>query len=168
MILLMHNIKLNYNNKTKTFVLIGGLFFLFFTLIIIPEWIIVYLPFSNLSNFFVNNNIYSIISAVVILHFIFVGVYYYKVNIDSYVIQVTSNRVLLDFFRKKDYVDIPHNMLRDYSFFDRPFSFNKTIMLKIETNSGKKVKKQFYVTLMSKNEIDRISEVFDRIIVKNN
>jgi hypothetical protein len=76
--------------------------------------------------------------------------------------------VLLDLFKKKDYIDIPHTMLRDYAFFDRPFSFNKTLMLKIETQSGKKVAKRFNITLMSENEIERISEVFDRIIVKNN
>jgi len=74
----------------------------------------------------------------------------------------------MDFFKKKDYVDIPHIMLRDYSFFDRPFSFNKTLMLKIETQSGKKVAKRFNITLMSENEIERISKVFDGIIVKNN
>jgi hypothetical protein len=75
---------------------------------------------------------------------------------------------MLDFFKKKDYVDIPHTMLRDYSFFDRSFSFNKTLMLKIETQSGRKVAKRFNITLMSENEIERISKVFDRVIVKNN
>jgi hypothetical protein len=98
----------------------------------------------------------------------FIGTFYYKVNVDPYVIQITSYRVLVDLFKKKDYVDIPHTMLRDYSFFDRSFSFNKTLMLKIETQSGRKVAKRFNITLMSENEIERISEVFDRIIVKNN
>ena len=148
--------------------LVGGLFFLFFTAIIIPEWFIVYLPFSGLSDFFTNNILYRILSAVFILYFSIFGNFYYSVNIDSYVIQITSFRVLLDLFKNKDYVDIPHTMLRDYSFFDRPFSFNKTLMLKIETQSGKKVAKRFNITLMSEKEIERISEVFDRIIVKNN
>ena len=164
----MHNINLKCNNKTKMTFLVGGLFFLFFTAIIIPEWFIIYFPFSGLSDFFADNIIYSLISAVVILHFIFVGTFYYTVNVDPYVIQITSYRVLLDLFKKKDYVDIPHTMLKDYSFFDRPFTFNKTLMLKIETQSGKKVAKRFNITLMSENEIERISKVFDGIIVKNN
>jgi hypothetical protein len=164
----MHKINLKCNNKTKMTILVGGLFFLFFTTIIIPEWFIIYLPFSGLSDFFTNNIIYSLISGVVILYFIFFGAFYYKVNIDLYVIQITSYRVLLDLFKKKDYIDIPHTMLRDYAFFDRPFSFNKTLMLKIETQSGKKVAKRFNITLMSENEIERISKVFDGIIVKNN
>jgi len=164
----MHNINLKCNNKTKMTFLVGGLFFLFFTAIIIPEWFIVYLPFSGLSDFFTNNILYRILSAVFILYFSIFGNFYYSVNIDSYVIQITSFRVLLDLFKNKDYVDIPHTMLRDYSFFDRPFSFNKTLMLKIETQSGKKVAKRFNITLMSEKEIERISEVFDRIIVKNN
>ena len=164
----MHKINLKFNNKTKMTFLVGGLFFLFFTAIIIPEWFIVYLPFSGLSDFFTNNILYRILSAVFILYFSIFGNFYYSVNIDSYVIQITSFRVLLDLFKNKDYVDIPHTMLRDYSFFDRPFSFNKTLMLKIETQSGKKVAKRFNITLMSEKEIERISEVFDRIIVKNN
>ncbi len=60
--------------------LVGGLFFLFFTAILIPEWFIIYLPFSGLSAFFANNIIYSLISGVVILHFIFVGTFYYTVK----------------------------------------------------------------------------------------
>jgi hypothetical protein len=164
----MDKINLKCNNRTKMIFLVGGLFFLFFTAIIIPEWIIIYLPFSGLSNFFADNIIYSLISAVVILHFIFIGTFYYEVNVDPYVIQITSYRVLLDLFKKKDYVDISHTMLIDYSFFNRAFSFNKTLMLKMETQSGKKVVKRFNLTLMSEKEIERISKVFDGIIVKNN
>jgi len=164
----MRKINLKCNNKAKMTALVGGLFFLFFTAIIIPEWFIIYLPSSGLSHFFANNTIYSLISAVVILHFIFVGTFYYKVNVDPYVIQLTSYRVLLDLFKEKDYVDIPHTMLMDYSFFNRPFSLNKTLMLKIKTQSGKKVAKRFNITLMSEKEIVRISKVFDGIIVKNN
>ena len=164
----MDKINLKCNNRTKMIFLVGGFFFLFFTAIIIPEWIIIYLPFSGLSNFFADNIIYSLISAVVILHFIFIGTFYYEVNVDPYVIQITSYRVLLDLFKKKDYVDISHTMLIDYSFFNRAFSFNKTLMLKMETQSGKKVVKRFNLTLMSEKEIERISKVFDGIIVKNN
>ena len=164
----MHNINLKCNNKTKMTFLVGGLFFLYFTAIIIPEWFIIYLPFSGLSDFFANNVIYSFISAVVILHFIFVGTFYYTVNVDPYVIQITSYRVLADLFKKKDYVDIPHIMLRDYAFFDRPFSFNKTLMLKIETGSGKIISKRFELTLIREREVESISSVLDRIIVKNN
>ena len=164
----MHNINIKYNNKTKMTILVGGLFFLFFNAIIIPEWFIIFLPFSDLSDFFANNIIYRIISAIVILYFLLIGTFYYSVNIDAYVIKITSYRVVMDFLKKKDFVDIPHNMLRDYSFFDRPISLNKTLMLKIETQSGKKVAKRFNITLMSENEIERISKVFDRIIVKNN
>ena len=120
----MHNINFKCNNKTKIALLDGGLFFLFFTVIIVPEWFVFYLPFSGFSDFVSSNYIYSLMILAVILYFIFVGTFYYKVNIDPYVIQVTSHRLLLDFFKKKAYVDIPHIMLRDYAFFDRPFSFN--------------------------------------------
>jgi hypothetical protein len=44
---------------------------------------------------------------------------------------------------------------------------NKTLMLKIESDN-KKVIKRFNMTLISDKEIEKISKILDRIIVKNN
>ena len=164
----MGKINLKCNNKIKIILLVGGLFFLFFTAIIIPKWLIFNLPFAGITNIFKNNMLYSLVSIVVIIYFIFSGIFYYKLNVDPYVIQLTSYRLLLDLFKKKDCIDIPHNMLIDYSFCVRPFSFNKTLILKIENRKGKKLIKRFNATLISQKNIERISKVFDSIIVKNN
>jgi hypothetical protein len=58
-------------------------------------------------------------------------------------------------------------MLRDFSFFNRSFSFNKTLMIKIKTTGGKNVAKRFNVTFLSKKEEERISKVLEQIIAKN-
>ena len=41
-------------------------------------------------------------------------------------------------------------------------------MLKIETGSGKIISKRFELTLIREREVESISSVLDRIIVKNN
>ena len=102
------------------------------------------------------------------MYFSYTGIYYYKIKVDPYVIDITTYRTISGLFKKKDFVDIPHTMLTDYTFFDRPLSFNKTLMLKIETDSGKKITKRFNLSLISEKEIEKISNVFDRIIVNNN
>jgi hypothetical protein len=95
-------------------------------------------------------------------------VYYYNIKIDSYVIQITSFRPVFDFFNEKDYVDISHAMLVNFTFFNRPFSFNKTLMLKIRTNSGKNITKRFNLTLLLMDEHHKISSILEGIIIKNN
>ena len=164
----MHKINLKFHNKTKIIYFLGFLFFFFFIAILIPLGVINYFSFSGISNFFMENLIFGLISGVILLYFTIIGQYYYTIKIDAYIIQVTSYRPILEFFKEKDYVDIPHTMLADYAFFNRPLSFNKTLMLKIQSDKGKRVIKRFHLTLMSKKEIEKICSALDRIIAKNN
>ena len=164
----MRKINLKVTNKNKA---ILGTFFiaLFATSSILLPLILIYLiPQSGLGHYFLDNINYLFISILGLIYFIITGFYYYKIKIDPYVIDITSYRTLSGFFKKKDFVDIAHNMLSDYSFFDRPFSLNKTLMLKIETDSGRIIAKRFYLTLITEKEVQAISKVLDRIIVKNN
>ena len=164
----MHRINLKFHNKTKIIYLLGFIFFFFFIAILIPLGFINYFSFSGISHFFMENVSYSLISGFFLLYFIIIGQYYYTIKIDAYIIQVTSYRPILEFFKEKNYVDIPHTMLADYAFFNRPLSFNKTLMLKIQTDKGKRIIKRFHLTLMSKKEIEKICSALDRIIAKNN
>ena len=164
----MHRINLKLDNKTRIILFIGVLFFFFLIAVVIPIGFIKYFSFSGISNFFMENLIFGLISGVILLYFTIIGQYYYTIKIDAYIIQVTSYRPILEFFKEKDYVDIPHTMLADYAFFNRPFSFNKTLMLKIQTDKGKRIIKRFHLTLMSKKEIEKICSALDRIIAKNN
>ena len=164
----MHRINLKFHNKTKIIYLLGFIFFFFFIAIFIPLGFINYFSFSGISHFFMENLIFGLISGVILLYFTIIGQYYYTIKIDAYIIQVTSYRPILEFFKEKDYVDIPHTMLADYAFFNRPLSFNKTLMLKIKSDKGKRVIKRFHLTLMSKKEIEKICSALDRIIAKNN
>lgn len=162
----MSNSSLNIDNKIQIITLIILLILLFLITIVTPLLFINYLEFSGLGNFFINNKNYAIISVLLILYFIIIGEYYFNIKIDPYIIQIISYKPLSSLFREKDYIDIPHNMLEDYAFFKRPLSFNKTLMLKIKTDSGKIIIKRFNLTLISKYKIDVIRRKLNKILNK--
>ena len=58
-------------------------------------------------------------------------------------------------------------MFVDFSFFNRSFSFNKTLMVKIKNDSKKIIVKRFNLSFLSKREELRISKVLEKIIAKN-
>ena len=158
---------LRFNNKRRMIVLFGIILLFFFTTILVPVWFINYLSLSGIGHFFIENSFFSIISAAIIIYFIIIGEYYFNVKIDAYIIKVRSHRVVLDLFRQKNYVDIPHSMLVSYAFFNRPFSLNKTLMLKIRTDRGKVIARRFNFTLILDSEVSKISGTLDKIMDKN-
>ena len=58
-------------------------------------------------------------------------------------------------------------MFGGFSFYNRPFSFNKTLMIKIKKDNDKFKIKRFNLSFISKTEQLRISKVFEQIIAKN-
>ena len=164
----MHKINIKSSNKSKA--LIATLLIAIFGCItfLLPIILVYLIPQSGIGHYFYDHINYAFLSFPVIMYFSYTGIYYYKIKVDPYVIDITTYRTISALLKKKDYVDIPHTMLTDYTFFDRPLSFNKTLMLKIETDSGKKIAKRFNLSLISEKEIEKISNVFDRIIVNNN
>jgi hypothetical protein len=125
------------------------------------------IPQSGIGNYFLERLYYGYISIPIILYVIYTGIFYFNIKIDSYIIDVRSYRIISGIFKPPNYIDISHAMLSEFSFFKRPFSFNKTFMIKIETDSGKKVVKRFNLTFLSKKEEERISKVLEQIIAKN-
>ena len=158
---------IRFHNKSRITVLFSFLVSLFFITIIVPIWFINYLSLSGVGHFFIEYRFYGIFSLAIFIYFIIVGIYYYNIKIDAYVIQIKSHRIFLDFFRQKKYVDVPHTMLINYAFFNRTLTFNRTLMLKLRTNSGRIITKRFNLTLISENEIQKTSYALDGIIDKN-
>ena len=76
----MHNIKLKLTNKKKITFLLVGLGFLFFITIVTPYFFINYLEFSGVGHFFSDYISYSLISVIILLYFMLVGEYYYKIK----------------------------------------------------------------------------------------
>jgi len=163
----MPKIKLTFNNRRKA-ILITLLIIIFgTTTILIPFLLMRFIPQSGIGNYVLDHLYYAYVSIPILLYFIYTGVYFYKIKIDSYIIDVRSYRTISGIFKSPNYIDIAHTMLSDFSFFNRPFSFNKTLMVKIETDTGKKVAKRFELTFLSKKEEEKISKVLDQIIARN-
>ena len=163
----MPRIKLiSTNRKTATLItliiIVFGLATIFFPLLLMRL-----IPQSGIGNYFLERLYYGYISIPILLYVIYTGIFYFNIKIDSYIIDVRSYRIISGIFKPPNYIDIAHTMLSDFAFFNRPFSFNKTLMIKIKTDSEKLVAKRFNLTFLSKQEEERISKVLGEIIARN-
>jgi len=163
----MPKINLQSNNRkmsmTATFltILFGLIIF------VIPSLLINIIPQSTIGNYFINQIYYAYAILPIILYIIVTGFYYYNIKIDAYIMNITSYRTISGLLKVKNYIELPHDMLRQFSFFNRPLTPNKTLMLKLQDASGKKIIKRFNLSFLSKSEERRISKVLEKIIAKN-
>tara|TARA_B100000795_G_C22620009_1_gene368495 strand:+ start:240 stop:734 length:495 start_codon:yes stop_codon:yes gene_type:complete len=163
----MPRINLQSNNR-KLSVITTSLTALFGIIIfVIPSLLIYIIPQSATGNYFINHIYYVYAILPVIFYIAITGIYYYSIKIDIYIMHITSYRTITGLLKFKNYIELPHDMLRQFSFFNRPFSLNKTLMIKIQDASGKKIIKRFNLSFLSKSEELRISEFLEKIIAKN-
>ena len=141
---------------------------LFLVLIPLVAFVIVY-AFPNLAfgDYLFNNIVDIFFSTLLLFYFVIARINYYTLKIDSYVIDIKIFRTVIGIFNPKDYIDISHDMFVGFSFFNRSFSFNKTLMIKIKSDSGKTIVKRFNLSFVSEREELRISKVLEKIIAKN-
>jgi hypothetical protein len=163
----MPRIKLISTNRkiatlTTLIIITFGLITIFFPLLLLHL-----IPQSGIGNYFLERLYYGYFSIPILLYVIYTGIFYFNIKIDSYIIDVRSHRIISGIFKPPNYIDIAHTMLSEFAFFNRPFSFNKTLMIKIKTDSGKKVAKRFDLTFLSKKEEERLSKVLGEIIARN-
>jgi len=163
----MHRLNLIKTNRNIVNLATLLIAFFGFTTILFPLLLMYVIPQSGLGNYFLDHVNYAFISVPILVYFVITGVYYYRIKIDPYIIDITSYRTISGFFQKNDYVDVSHAMLKDYSFFNRPFTLNKTLMLKIESDSGKKISKRFNLSFLSNKEEKEITSVLNKIIADN-
>ena len=161
--------KINLKSNTRKESMIATFLTILFVVIIfvIPSLLINIIPQSAIGNYFINHIYYAYSILPIILYITITGFYYYSIKIDIYIMYVTSYRTISGLLKVKNYIEVPHNMLRQFSFFNRSFSVNKTLMLKLQDASGKTIVKRFNISFLSKSEERRISEVLEKIIAKN-
>tara|TARA_Y100000385_G_C12647757_1_gene448149 strand:+ start:29 stop:526 length:498 start_codon:yes stop_codon:yes gene_type:complete len=104
----------------------------------------------------------------IIMYFFITGVYYYRIKIDSYIVYITAYPIIFSQIKTRAFLDISHDMLIDYTFLNKSLAFNTTLVLRIKKQNRKLVAKRFNLTLISKKEIERISNILNKIIAKNN
>ena len=162
----MPRINLKSNNRKCAIIIF--LVMLFLILIPLSTFAIVY-TFSHLAfgDYLFHNIVYIFISSLVLFYFVIARINYYTLKIDSYVIDIKIYRSVIGILNPKDYIDISHDMFVGFSFFNRSFSFNKTLMIKIKNDSGKRIVKRFNLSFLSKKDEFKITEVLEKIIAKN-
>ena len=134
---------------------------------LIPSVLINLIPQSALGKYFIDHIYFTYVILPIILYISITGFYYYSIKIDVYIMHMTSFRTISGLLKNKNYIELPHDMLIQYSFFNRSFSVNKTLMLKMNDVNGKKIIKRFKLSFLSKREEQKISKVLDQIIAKN-
>ena len=134
---------------------------------IIPSLLINFIPQSTIGNYFSNHTYYAYAVLPIILYITITGFYFYNIKIDAYIMNLTSYRTISGLLKARNYIEVPHDMLRQFSFFNRPFTVNKTLMLKVKDATGKRIIKRFNLSFLSKSEERRMSEVLEKIIAKN-
>ena len=143
-------------------VLFGTIIFIF------PLLFINIIPQSAIGHYFINHMYYAYAVLPIILYITITGFYYYSIKIDTYIMHITSYRTISGLLKVKNYIEVPHDMLRQFSFFNRPFSVNKTLMLKIQDVNGTRIIiKRCNISFLPKSEELRISKVLEQIIANN-
>ena len=143
---------------------------LVFFLIIIPLIAFVLIntfPHLVLEDYLFSPIFYFFFTILLLIYFLIARYNYYILKIDAYIIDIKIYRAIFGIYNLIDYVDISQEMFIDFSFSNRPFSFNKNLILEIKTDEGKRIKKNLNLSFLSKKEESRISRFFAKIITKN-
>jgi len=161
--------KLNLKSTNRRVSMLATLLTILFVIVtfIIPSLLINFIPESTVGNYFSNHTYYAYLILPVVLYIIVTGFYFYSIKIDTYIMHITSYRTISGLFKARNYIELPHDMLRQFSFFNRPFTVNKTLMIKLKDVNGKRIIKRFNISFLSKSEERKISKVLDQIIAKN-
>ena len=160
----MPKIKLTSNNRRKSTLITLLIIAFGVVTILFPLLLLRLIPQSVIGNYVLEHLYYAYISIPILLYVFYTGIYFYKIKIDSYIIDIRSYRTISGIFQPPNYIDIAHPMLSEFAFFTRPFSFNKTLMIKLKTTAKKKVVKRFHLTFLSKKEEKKISKKLEQII----
>ena len=152
------------HNREKAYIITFIISIIIIFTLVLPITAVFSIPLSGIGTFFIEYSYFSIFITFLLIYIIYTGVYFYYIRIDAYTINIFSYRTISGLFKEKKITDMSLDMLVDYKFFNRPFSFNKTLMLKIKTDSGKKVAKRFDMSFLKHIEEKRIRLVLDKII----
>ena len=148
-------------------------FMLLFSLTILPLFIygvLYFLPHLSIKSYLMDNIYYIIFVIPITFFFLTARLNYYNLKIDSYIIDIKVYRTglmsVFGIYSPKDYIDISHEMFEGFSFYNRPLSFNTTLMIKIKKENNKIIAKRFNLSFITEREKLRISKVLEKIIAK--
>jgi hypothetical protein len=160
--------KIKLQNKRSSIILTTIVAIILFILGGIPVIFSIFFRESLISHLFLE---YFYLFWVVLFLYLYIfstGVYYYQVIFENSSFLITSRRSLTGLFGGKNYqLEISNDMLIGFKFFSRGISFNDILLIQMKSNSGKKSAVRIPLTLVSKGRRDRMSNILNNIIHKN-
>ena len=121
----------------------------------------------NFGMYFFNNIYYILISLVFLIYFLIKPINYYNIKINKHSINIKIYRIFIDLLTPKSHINVYSELLTHYYFYNRSFSFNKSLMLQIKTNEEEIVKKNFNLSFLSKMDEQKIKRFLQKIINQN-
>ena len=138
-------------------------------LIITTSAIIYAFPALFFIDYLYNYIFYALIFlSLILVYLIIFQLNYYIINIDSHFIDIKIYRTVISTTNPKNHIYLLNEMLKDFSFLNSSFTFNKTLILKIKTDYGEIKTNKLNLLYLSKKEDHRIKKFLKRIINKNN
>ena len=122
----------------------------------------------NFRMYFFNNIYYILISLVFLIYFLIKPINYYNIKIDKHSINIKIYRIFIDLLTPKSHTNLSSELLKHYYFYNRSFSFNKSLILTIKTNEEEIVKKNLNLSFLSKVDEQKIKRLLEKIIKQNN
>lgn len=160
--------KIELENKRKAIILTIIVFIVLFCLLGLPVFFRIFFRESFTYHIIVDYLDLFWIVLFLFLYFVSIGVFYYKIIFEDSSFLIRSRRSLSGLFGGKNYqLEISNDMLIGFKFFSRGISFNDTLLIQMRSHSRKKSAVRIPLTLLSKDRRNKISNILNNIIQKN-
>lgn len=160
--------KIELENKRKAIILTIIVFIVLFCLLGLPVFFRMFFRESFTYHIIVDYLYLFWIVLFLFLYFLSKGVFYYNIIFEDSSFLIRSRRSLSGLFGGKNYqLEISNDMLIGFKFFSRGISFNDTLLIQMRSHSRKKSAVRIPLTLLSKDRRNKISNILNNIIQKN-
>lgn len=163
-------IKTRVDNKNAAYILTSIIVIMNTISVLIPLFFSYTFPTSSITNIFFTFPwiLLFIFGIIFLVYFIFIGVYHFEFRADNYIIEIQSRRTISSYFyTKANYIDMPISSIEKFTFFNRPFTFNTTLMVKVKVSHRRAIAKRFNITFLSKKRKDEMERTLEKIVQNN-
>ena len=163
-------IKTRVSNRNMAYFLTGVIVIVNIISVLTPLFFLYTFPTSSITNIFFTFPwiLLFIFGIIFLVYFIFIGVYHFEFRADNYIIEIQSRRTISSYFyTKANYIDMPISSIEKFTFFNRPFTFNTTLMVKVKVSHRRVSAKRFNFAFLSKKQKDEMEITLEKIVQNN-
>ena len=160
--------KIELENKRKAIILTIIVFIVLFCLLGLTVFFRIFFRESFIYHIILDNLYFLWVLLFLSLYILITGVYYFQFIFEDSSFLIRSRRSLSGLLGGKNYqLEISNDMLIGFKFFSRGISFNDTLLIQMRSHSRKKSAVRIPLTLLSKDRRNKISNILNNIIQKN-